>query len=199
MNEYRKGVLKLNLWINTRKHVYMLASFDAPVTEVEGFTSDVYSGKGEHVIFWDFEAGINKEKAIHALSDIQWKKRLGDIHIFQSGDRESYRAICCEVVPLKDMVTVIRLTEFMDIAFIKWTMIRRAATIRLSPKQGEPIKYVCTLAGYFNKTYSLGHSKILNSLYDIPMPERLNDVNKIKWVRYETTNLAPTLEHQGVR
>jgi len=188
--------MKINFHINTIKHTFIISLFRARVTEVAGFTSDVLSWQGEHVIFWDFEGDIPLEIVLGSLREIQWELKLGDIHIFQSGNRDSYRAIDCEIVKLKDMVNAIRLTKDIDIAFLKWTMIRRAATIRLTPKQGEPIKYVMTLSGYRGKTYSRAHSEVLNKIWHIPLPEKMNDVKKFKWVQYETTNLAPTLEHQ---
>jgi len=188
--------MKINFHINTIKHTFIISLFRAHVTEVAGFTSDVLSWKGEHVIFWDFEAGRTEREVTLALRDIQGREKLGDIHVFKSGSRDSFRAICSQIVTLKDMVNAIRLTEYIDIAFLKWTMIRRAATIRLTPKQGEPIKYILTLSGYRGKTYSRAHSEVLNKIWHIPLPENMNDVKKFKWVQYETTNLAPTLEHQ---
>lgn len=195
--KYRKRVMKINFHINTIKHTFIISLFRARVTEVAGFTSDVLSWQGEHVIFWDFEEGYDILEILQSLTKIQRKKSLGDIHVFQSGNRLSYRAICCQIVKLKEMVEALRLTECIDIAFLKWTMIRRAATIRLTPKLNEPINYVGTIYGYEHKVYSRAHSEVLNKAWHIPLPEKMNDVKKFKWVQYETTNLAPTLEHQG--
>jgi hypothetical protein len=195
--KYRKRVMKINFHINTIKHTFIISLFRARVTEVAGFTSDVLSWQGEHVIFWDFEEGVKLESVIEFLRNIQLSSKLGDVHVFKSGNRDSYRAIDCEIVKLKDMVNVIRRTEGLDIAFLKWTMIRRAATIRLTPKLNEPIFYVLTLDGYYGKTYSRAHSEVLNKIWKIPLPDKMNDVKKFKWVQYETTNLAPTLEHQA--
>ena len=153
---------------------------------VNGFTSDVFSGKGEHILLWDFDVGIPLSGVFEALRFIKKCKKLGQIYVFQSGNRISYRAICLDKLSLREMVRTIAETQFVDIAFLKWTMIRRSATIRYSPKYNEKIKYVGRLNGESTREKSLSHAKILNALYGIPISENCDQGFGIRLVHYET-------------
>jgi len=153
---------------------------------VNGFTSDVFTGKGEHIILWDFDAGVTLGQSMKSLAFIKKRKKLGQIHVFQSGNRESYRAICLDKLPLKEMVRTIAETPLVDIAFLKWTMIRRSATIRYSPKYNEKIKYVGRLSGESTREKSLTHAGVLKALYGIPIPEFCDKGARIRLVHYET-------------
>jgi len=153
---------------------------------VNGFTSDVFTGKGEHIVFWDFDAGVTLGQAMKSLAFIKKRKKLGLIHIFQSGKRDSYRAICLDKLPLKEMVRTIAETPLVDIAFTKWTMIRRSATIRYSPKYNEKIRYIGRLLGESKTEKSLTHARILKKLFDIPIPKNCDGGFGIRLVHYET-------------
>jgi hypothetical protein len=153
---------------------------------VNGFTSDVFSGKGEHIVLWDFDVGISDWRVFKALQFIKKRKELGRIYVFQSGKRESYRAICLDKLPLKEMVRAVSETPLVDIAFLKWTMIRRSSTIRYSPKYNEKIRYIGRLGGESTREKSLSHAKILNALYGIPIPENCDKGFGIRLVHYET-------------
>lgn len=125
--------------------------------------------------------------------------KLGTIHIFKSGNRQSYRAVSATKTPLKHMVTVLRFTPLLDLAFLKWTMIRRCATIRVSPKQSENIHHVETLTSRMPYCYSLPHSIILNKLWDIPIPKKNDGLSQITWVNYETVMKEPQREIRNVQ
>jgi len=153
---------------------------------VNGFTSDVFSGKGEHILFWDFDAGVTLREVMKSLVFIKKRKRLGIIHVFQSGTRQSYRAICLDKLPLKEMVRTIAETPLVDIAFTKWTMIRRSATIRYSPKYNEKIRYVGRILGESKRVKSLTHARILKNFFNIPIPENCDGGFGIRLVHYET-------------
>jgi hypothetical protein len=153
---------------------------------VSGVTSDVYHERqGLHVLFWDFEEK-NYRKIYNELKRVQRKYHLGDIHIYQSGKRPSYRAVCMDIVPLKKMATAIIATRGVDIAFIKWTLIRRAATIRITPKHNEPIVLKQTIKSKHRNLSSLSHSLLFNKLFGQPLPNRLDTGSKLKMVEYET-------------
>jgi hypothetical protein len=153
---------------------------------VNGITSDVGFDEGKHVIFWDFTAEATLEQIKHELMRIRKKFNLGKIYLFKSGNRSSYRAICLDKVDLKTMVNIICRTDHTDIAFLKWTMIRRSATIRVSPKYSEPIWFIGAIGKENGNEKSYSHAKILNMLYGIPIPENCDKGKKIRWVCYET-------------
>ena len=153
---------------------------------VYGMTSDVFTGHGEHVLFWDFDANTKYVDVVKALKFIKHKKGLGCIYIFQSGRRESYRAICLDRVPLKFMVQTVCETPHVDIAFLKWTMIRRSATIRITPKGPEPILFLGTIEPDNDNEKSLSHASVLKGLYGIPVPDHCDKGFRIRMVHYET-------------
>jgi hypothetical protein len=178
--------MKLSSRIGNWRIGLILKPFFFRTLFVNGFTSDVFTGKGEHILLWDFDVGVTLRQTFDALRFIKKRKRLGTIHIFQSGNRESYRAICLDKLPLKEMVRTIAETPLVDIAFLKWTMIRRSSTIRYSPKYNEKIKYVGRLNGESARKKSLSHAKVLNALYGIPIPENCDQGFGIRLVHYET-------------
>jgi len=182
--------------IGNWKFGILIKPFVVRVIDVYGVTTDVFSGKGEHVIFWDFISPIDVNEVIAALRQIQKQFRLGDILLFQSGYRESYRAVCLDVVKLREMVTIVRMTPFIDIAFLKWTILRRAGTIRISPKMDEKIRLIGVLRSKYRNTISLGHYKLFSSLYGYETGIPHNDIGKIRIVRYETMNLPIIQRHQ---
>ena len=161
-----------------------------------GMTSDVYSDKGEHVIFWDFERNPELPEILTALHKIQKQFKLGDIHIFKSGERKSFRAICLSKRPLKEMVTILRMTPFIDLAFLKWTMIRCAATIRITPKQGEEIKYLGKIGSETKDQKSFAHSKVLKHFYGVPIDPSHDQHTTVRFVKYETRAMLKDMKHQ---
>jgi hypothetical protein len=158
---------------------------------VYGMTSDVFlPGKklGMHVTFWDFtEKDLQKIK--ESLKFIRRRKNLGVIYLFQSGSRKSYRAICLDKLPLAEMVRVICETPGVDLAFIKWTMLRRRATIRITPKKEEEIRFIGAL-GYDSgkREKSLAHALVLENLFGIPAQGNLDKSEKVRYVHYETVD-----------
>ena len=153
---------------------------------VNGITSDVGFTEGKHILFWDFCAEATLEQIKKELNRIRIKFSLGKIYLFQSGIRSSYRAICLDKVDLRKMVNIICRTDLTDIAFLKWTMIRRSATIRVTPKYQEEIRFLGTLGHENGNEKSLSHAVVLKSLYGIPVPDHCDKGNKIRWVHYET-------------
>jgi hypothetical protein len=153
---------------------------------VYGMTSDVFTGRGEHVLFWDFDVGTRYDDVVKALRFIKRRKGLGRIYLFQSGNRASYRAICLDKMPLKTMVQTIAETPHTDIAFLKWTMIRRSATIRITPKGPEPILFLGTVEPDNDKVKSRSHANVLKGLYGIPTPDHCDEGFRIRMVHYET-------------
>jgi len=152
----------------------------------DGITSDVGFTEGKHCIFWDFCAEATLREIKQELKRIKTKYGLGKIYLFQSGTRSSFRAICLDKVDLRQMVNIICRTDHTDIAFLKWTMIRRSATIRVTPKYSEEIRFLGTVGKENGNEKSLSHAVVLKSLYGIPVPDNCDRGNKIRWVHYET-------------
>jgi len=168
---------------------YTIGFYCVKTIQVDGMTSRCVDRK--NIIFWDFE-DTELDNVVKALEKVAKEYNLNKIHIFQSGKRNSYRAICTEKFKFfKEVIRIVMNTAYTDVAFVKWSLIRFKFTIRISPKEKEEIYYIRTIEnpeGY-NRENSLAHSLILNRLYKVPMPHYTDNLKKFTHVKYDTANI----------
>jgi len=163
---------------------------------VKGINSSCHDPQNNHILLWDFDHDLSLEEIVRELKRIQKVWNLGDIHVFQSGERSSYRAICCSKLPWTDVLRVIMETHGRCLAYLQMAELRRTFTIRITPKSGEPIKYVGVIENESNRQYSLPHSILLWRLWGVPLPppEKCDNADKIDLVKYETVYFNPKRE-----
>jgi len=141
----------------------------------------------KHVIFWDFESGKPLLAVINALRDVQKRFGLGDIFVFGSGDRNSFRAVCFEKMDWKKAIRIVCMTDHVDFAFIRFSLQRYSFTLRLSPKtiKGEPeeIKFICKIPSLDlnQREISWEHVKVFG------LTDRVT-TGKVRMVIYEGVN-----------
>ena len=77
------------------------------------------------------------EEAERSLAFVQSEYDLGDIYVF-SDKVGSYRAVCLTCVSLRDLLSILLDTRYLDWVFFDWAVRRKKATIRTGPKVGRP-------------------------------------------------------------
>jgi len=174
---------------------YTLGFYYIKTITMEGFTSKCEDGSS--VLFWDF-IEAKKEEIINALLEIQLKYSLGNIYIFQSGVRDSFRGICLDKFKMfKDAIEIVRRTDYLDVAFLKWSLIRYKFTLRLSPKGKEKSHLIGILKNTSNRETSEAHYKILLRLFpEIAKIKNNNfDISDIiEYVKFDTANIPKIKE-----
>jgi hypothetical protein len=129
----------------------------ATTQKVTGITSKV--GR-KHMIFLDIENHALSE-VIQVLTRVQRKYNLSNIYL-SSDRRGSYHGWCFTQVSLSTMLKIlVDSFAILDYGFFLWTVKRRAATLRVSKKQGRPFQRVV---------------KVIKSYY-LPMPEKVRKVS----------------------
>jgi hypothetical protein len=126
---------------------YHLSILLMKIQQVKGIANRVIGEKDRYYIFWDIE-GYSLAQVIEKLSNVQYKHLLADIFI--TSDKEnSFRAWCFSKRSFNEYMTILYETEYVDPAFIKWTVIRHKSVLRTSQKLGRPKQdVVAVLKGY---------------------------------------------------
>jgi len=135
----------------------------AQVTDVIGVNSKLKDGN--HILMWDFD-GVPLNEVEWALLVVQYKYKLSDIYIFNSGRPDGYMAYCYERLPWRKALSIVLDTPYVDYNFIKYSAFREKFTLRVSPKCGRWVHAV----------------KVLHSSY----LSRANVRDLQDWVLYET-------------
>lgn len=107
--------------------------------------------KSPQVLFWDF-IKVEYKELCNSLMLIQDKFMIGDIYLFQSGNRQSYRAICIDLVELHYAQRIIAQTDYVDLEFLKFFLQYGYKTIRILEKSRdkEPNNFVCVINSPFS-------------------------------------------------
>lgn len=103
---------------------------------------DIYIGiqskQGKkHIILLDYD-GISKEKMLNNLSKLQEKYGLSHFYVMRSS-RRHFHAVCFSPVSWKKYVSIM-FDSLCCVNFRYFTILRKGATLRVSKKEGEPIK-----------------------------------------------------------
>lgn len=107
-----------------------------------GFTSLIKNvGKvmeNIHYVMWDLE-GASFEEVKRQLSLIKTTYKLGEIFIVgESYKQKSFRAWCFKPVTFRELISIITNTKYVDFLFLKYTILRGKATLRISQKAYRP-------------------------------------------------------------
>ena len=160
----------------------------AKIENMIGWSSQI-PDSGNQVIFWDFKENIDYPILRYWLRKLQFDNHLGNIYIFRSGIRSSYRAICLDSICTESALRYIAsMFRYVDLAFLQKCLGRKYAILRLSPKDDEQIIFYDILYRFCNNPSSNAHAQVLKHLYNCPPPEHLDesDPRKLKLEQYET-------------
>ena len=82
------------------------------VVEVAGINS--WLGKDDHVLFWDFD-DMNLREVVFSLLHLQRKYRLPEIHVINTGQKNSFVAMCFKRVHLSKAIEILAATRGEDL------------------------------------------------------------------------------------
>jgi hypothetical protein len=111
----------------------------AKITRVTGVLSRRFDGS--HFILWEFD-DYTLVQAKKALRAVQKGFHLPDIFIASSGRGDHYHAYCFTPVSFRLLVRILASTDGIDLKFLRWTLYRGEATLRIGPKAGRTIAWV---------------------------------------------------------
>ena len=139
----------------------------AKTQTLEGVTS--LQKDGNHIVMWDLEkSGL--EQVENVLGKVQEKYGLSDIFIV-SDCENSYRAWCLSKV---DFVTFLKILvdslSILDYNFFYYTVKRKKATLRTSPKKGRPSQNVVSVL--YSYSSSFDESIVEKVVYDTGLEKR---------------------------
>lgn len=171
--------LKLNIW-NERLSTYY------------GVTNE--TGNGFYVPFWDFVEDISPDDLLNTLRHQQEEYGLSDIHIIQTAPRASYRAVGFDQLEWREYIALLADTDFLDPSYLKHSVMRGRAVIRLSNKPGTENKIISSLKmDSLLRKKSVDHAVLFAWLFGISlgtwslsMPSPPTKKLNLKLSKYET-------------
>uniref|UniRef100_A0A6M3JY37 Uncharacterized protein n=1 Tax=viral metagenome TaxID=1070528 RepID=A0A6M3JY37_9ZZZZ len=116
----------------------------ASVIKVVGVNS--YVGDDQHILMWDFD-DVKLSKMKYALRIVQNRYFLSDIHILNTGRKDSYHAYCFTTVNWRRAVEILAATQYVDMKYLKWCLFRGRLTLRTGEKAGRLSHKIATLEG----------------------------------------------------
>ncbi len=162
--------MKVNIW-NSEIHSHY------------GITNETFDG--HFVPFWDFIEDITVNDIWHTLKEVQYKYGLSDIHIIQTTPKLSFRAIAYDKLDWREYVALLADTDMVDPNYLRFTVVRGRAVVRVSQKPSTENKLISTLkSDSLLRPKSVDHATFFGWLYGIPLgtwslkmmepPKRLN-------------------------
>lgn len=118
----------------------------AKITQVTGVLSR--RGDGSHFILWEFD-DTPLDRVKMALKKSQRHFRLPDIFVASSGLGDHYHAYCFKPVSFRELVRILGWTDDIDLKFLRWTLYRGQATLRISEKAGRTVSWIARLHGRY--------------------------------------------------
>jgi hypothetical protein len=113
---------------------YLFYAFFTKTENTTGVTSYVKDDKNHmHYVLWDFD----KTPLVHVINELMYVSKLYELKniVIMSDKKDSYRAFSPTKVDFRTLMKILLDTEFVDWEFIKWTMRRGYATIRMTKKE----------------------------------------------------------------
>lgn len=129
----------------------VLYVLDARIQKVGGISSRLNEDYTKHRILWDLDE-CSFEEAISSFSDIQIKYNLNEISIISDKDK-SYGGVCNTEVSFRELLHILIDTELIDPLYVRYTLTRHEAILRLSNKEGklEDRRIICELKSDSNR------------------------------------------------
>ncbi len=156
---------KVNIW-NQKLHTHY------------GVTNETHDGM--YIPFWDFIEDIALERVIESLKEVQRGGfAISDIYIFQTCPKHSYRAVAFEPFEWKEYIQILSSTDLIDMAYLKHSVMRGRAVLRLSEKDGTKNILVHHLVGESDLPKSIDHWQLFSTLYP-EMDKPIVQVQKLR-------------------
>src|SRR4029077_437758 len=147
--------MKINIW-NQDLHLHY------------GLTNE--TSDGYYVPFWDFVEEIVIDDIYNSLRELQYEYGLSDIHIVQTAPKASFRAFAFDKMEWREYIALLADTDFLDWNYLRHTVMRGRAVIRVSKKPSTENKIVGTLKEEsLLRQKSIDHATFFGWLYGIPL------------------------------
>lgn len=142
----------------------------AHTQRLNGFTNKVNAC--DYFYMWDLE-GCTLKEAEKEMKRIQKKYNLGEIYI-TSDRKKSFQVWCFTLTTKRNYIKCLAETKYYDWYFLKYTVRREEATLRLTDKQNrKPLKIVSIIKGRKEKIPS--NMKLI--LYDTGREKKAHTLN----------------------
>jgi hypothetical protein len=168
--------IKINMW-NQELHTHYGVTNETP--------------DGYYIPFWDFDERYTLSDVKETLKAIQDDRHLGSIYIIQTWPKQSYRAIGFDVMDWQFYISTLAYTDYIDWSYLKHSVMRNRAVIRVSQKDGTENKIV----GQVYPTEfplqwrtSPDHEQFFHSIFphEIPEPEPPMKKIRVRLSKYES-------------
>lgn len=147
--------MKVNIW-NSELHTYY------------GITNE--TSDGYYVPFWDFIEDITVNDIWNTLKDAQYNYGLSDIHIIQTAPKPSFRAVAYDKMDWREYIALLAETDFLDPSYLRHTVMRGRAVIRVSQKPSTENKLALSVKqDSLLRKKSIDHATFFGWLYGIPL------------------------------
>src|SRR6058998_567963 len=108
-----------------------------------GVTNEVPSGG--YIPFWDFREDIPLDILQEEMIDVQERHKLSNIYFLQTTPKQSFRAFSLDVMSFNRYISILSDTNWIDQSYLKHTVMRGRAVIRITEKDGTKNKLVSVL------------------------------------------------------
>jgi len=146
----------------------------ATTAKVVGVNSKLRDGR--HFLMWDFDS-CDLNTVIGALDYVQEKYSLPDIYVFETKKDENYIAMCPKKLPFIRVIHILSDTPMLDFQFFKYGIMRGHFTLRISMKEGRPIRLVRILRS------DRKHEITIKDVQSFTAYETLTDEMKYRFIR----------------
>ncbi len=164
--------IKLQMW-NQELHTHY------------GITNETHDGM--YIPFWDFIEDVSLEIISQSLRDIQKRFDISDIYIFQTVPKLSFRAVAFEPYEWKEYIAILASTDLIDLSYLKHSIMRGRAVIRISEKDGTKNTMVKHLVSESDLPKSIDHWQFFSSIYpEMDKPIVQLDKVRIRMSKYES-------------
>src|SRR5437867_465565 len=155
---------KVNIW-NQELHTHY------------GVTNETHDGM--YIPFWDFIEDIPLQRVVESLREAQRHFDFSDVYIFQTYPKLSFRAVAFEPYEWKEYIKILASTDLIDMAYLKHSVMRGRAVLRLSEKDGTKNMLVHHLISESDLPKSIDHWQLFSTLYP-EMDKPIIQVNKLR-------------------
>lgn len=171
--------VKINAW-NQELHTHYGITNNIPDTKL-------------FMPFWDFNEGLSLDRIADGLKRIQDEEYLDDIYIIQTTPKLSFRAFSFAEIGWQYFVSLLAGTENIDLSYLKHSVMRGRAVIRITEKDGTKNKLVRIIhsdnppdVSYF-RANAIHHRAFFSAIYpELPKPKYIPRPIKVRLSKYES-------------
>lgn len=146
-----------------------------------GITNETHDGM--YVPFWDFIEDEKQSNIERALLEVQDKYELSYIYLLQTYPKLSFRAVGFDLLEWKEYIKILASTDLIDLSYLKHSVMRGRAVIRVSEKDGTKNKLVRIIERFLYddlpEQLSIDHWQFFSAV----LPEMPKPVVQLKNIR----------------